>query len=275
MREIALGLVLTTAIAATARADEPATGRLVTEGALAGVSFAAAPPVQDAADPAGRPFTISAGIDIPTDYYWRGMLQNFNGVDREGFVAQPFVDLGVSLSEAVTLNVGVWTSMHSGEATGTAYEADYYASLGFAAGRWSPGVAYTAYTSPNDTFSTVHELALSIGYDDSDSSLPLAPSALIGFFSDDAGTYFEAGIEPAIPTEGALGVSIPIAVGLSVDDFYADTFGFFKAGVALGADLGSGWEVHGGLDLLFLGESVRWDDGEVKPVPYVGFSYTY
>jgi uncharacterized protein (TIGR02001 family) len=274
MREIALGLVLTAVVAASARADEPAAGSVV--GRLpADVSFMSAAPAQAPTESESKPFTISAGLDGPSDYYWRGMIQNFNGLDREGFVAQPFVDLGIAFSDAVSLNVGVWTSLHSGEATGTFYEADYYASLGFSAGRWAPAVTYTAYTSPNDSFSTVHEVALSVSFDDSDSALPLSPSALVGFFSDDAGTYFEAGIEPAIPTGGPLSLSIPIGIGLSLDDFYGDTFGFFKAGVGLGVDLGSGWEVHGGLDLLFLGESIRWDDGEVKPVPYVGFSYSY
>jgi len=279
MRQIALGLMLTMVAAVSAQADEPAGSTLDLSGALTGVSFAAAPRAQDAsgAEPAEKPYTVSVGIDIPADYYWRGIIQNFNGVDREGFVAQPYVDVGFALGDSATLNVGYWSSLHSGDATGTYYEADYYASLGFAAGQWSPSVTYTAYTSPGDLFSTVHEVALGISYDDSDSALPLSPSALIGFFSDDAGTYFEAGIEPAIPLEDSpVSLSIPVALGLSLDDFYGDeTYGYFKAGLALGADLGSGWEVHGGLDLLFLGDATKWDDGSVKPVPYVGFSYTY
>src|SRR5690606_4430 len=154
----------------------------------------------------------------------------------------------------VSLNVGYWTSLHSGDATGTFYEADYYASPGFAAGQWSPSVTSTAYSSPGDLFTTVPEVALGVGYDDSAAAVPLSPSLLLGFLSDGAGTYFEAGIEPAIPLEDSpVSLSIPVALGLSLNDFYGEeTFGYVKAGVALGADLGSGWEAHGGLDLMFL-----------------------
>lgn len=280
MRQIALGIVVTGLISTSAWAQEPTVARLVTDRALAGVSFTTpAPTAQDPAEPES-PFTVTVGVDVPSDYVWRGFLQ-----ENSGFIAQPYVDFGVALSETVSFNAGIWTSMHSAESTGTFYEADYYAGLNFAAGKWAPSVMYTAYTSPNDTFGVAHELAFSVGYDS-----PLAPSATLALFDlSDPQMYLEVGVEPSAPTQGAVSVSFPVAVGLSLRNFYGEfdfdeedeeeifesrMFGYFKAGVAVGADLGGGWEVHGGVDVLFLGNSVRWDDKSVKPVFTVGFSYS-
>lgn len=272
MRQIALGIIITGLISTSAWADEPATHRLVTSGALAGVSFAApvAAPAQ-VVEPEERPYTVSVGVDVPTDYYFRGYLQ-----ENEGFIAQPFVDLGFALSDTVSLNVGMWNSLHTGDATKTFYEADFYAALGFAAGNWAPGILYTAYTYPDDAFDTIHEVAFSIGYDDSAAAMALSPSAMVAVdLTNDGITYFELGVEPAIPTTGAVSLSVPVTVGMSLKDFYPETFGFLSAGVAAGADLGSGWEAHAGVDLLFLSDAIQFDDESVKPVFNVGFSYTY
>ena len=114
-------------------------------------------------------------MDFPTAYVFRGIVQ-----EKEGFIAQPFFDLGVSLGSGVTLNVGNWDSLHSGP-TGTFYEADYYGSLTFTAGKVKPGVLFTSYTSPNDRFATVHELAGVIAIDDSASSFPVNPKIILAF----------------------------------------------------------------------------------------------
>lgn len=271
MRQIALGIVVTGLISTSAWAQEPATARLVTDGALAGLSLATTAQAP-ASEPEEKPYTIAVGIDIPTDYYWRGIAQ-----ETEGFIAQPFVDLGVTLSDTVSVNVGMWNSLHSGESTGTFYEADYYGSLNFAAGKWAPKVIYTAYSSPNDTFSTVHELAFSVAYDDSESSFALAPSAMLAFdLSNDGNTYFQVGVAPAIPIEGPVSLSVPVALGLSLKDFYGDdTYGYTKIGLAASGDLAPGWSARAGVDLLFLGDSLQFDDESVKPVFSFGVTYTY
>lgn len=280
MRQIALGIVVTGLISTSAWAQEPATARLVTDGALAGLSLtttAQAP----APEPEEKPYTVAVGIDIPTDYYWRGIVQ-----ETEGFIAQPFVDLGVTLSDTVSFNVGTWTSLHSSESTGTFYEADYYASLNFAAGKWAPKVIYTAYSSPADVFSTVHELAFSVAYDDSESSFALAPSAMLAFdMTNDGNTYFQVGVAPAIPVEGPVSLSVPVALGLSLKDFYGtydddgnfenELFGYFKVGLAASADLAPGVSARAGIDLLFLSDATQWDDKSVKPVFSFGLTYTY
>jgi uncharacterized protein (TIGR02001 family) len=270
MRQIALGIVVTGLISTSAWAQEPVTARLATDGALAGLSLTASPQAP-AAEPEEKPYTIAVGIDVPTDYYWRGIVQ-----ETEGFIAQPFVDLGVTLSDTVSFNVGTWTSLHSSDSTGTFYEADYYASLNFVAGKFVPKVIYTAYDSPNDTFSTVHELAFSVAYDDSDNAFALAPSALLAFdMSNDGNTYLQLGVAPAIPVGGPVSLSVPFALGLSLNDFYSDTYGYTKIGIAGSVQVAPGFSARAGFDLLFLGESVQFDDESVKPVFSAGVTYTY
>jgi hypothetical protein len=268
MRQIALGFVITGLVSTSAWAQAPSSVRLLTDGALAGVSFTAPAPAaaQAPADEAEKPYTLTIGTDIPSDYYFRGIAQ-----ETEGFIFQPYADLGVQLSETVSLNVGFWNSVHSSDATGY-YEADPYVTLGFASGNWSPSVTYTAYTSPSDSFGTIHELAFGISYES-----PLAPSATLAVeLNNDSHTYLELGVEPGIPFEGSpVSLSVPVAIGLSLNDYYGESFGYFKAGLAAGVELAGGLEVHGSIDLLFLGDSLKFDDDTVKPVFNVGLSYTY
>src|SRR5687767_2782032 len=132
-----------------------------------------------------KPYTVTLGVDFPTAYLFRGIHQ-----ESAGMIAQPPIDLGVALGKGISLNVGQWYSMHSGP-TGNFYEADYYGSLTFTAGKVKPGVLFTSYTSPNDRFATVHELATFVAIDDSASPFPLAPKATVAFELDgqaDGGT---------------------------------------------------------------------------------------
>lgn len=268
MRQIALGIVITGLISTSAWADEPLTVRKLTDGALAGVSFVAPAPTtaQDPAEPE-KPWTLTVGADIPSDYFFRGFA-----LETEGFIFQPYVDLGLTVSDYVSLNIGFWNSLHSAEATSTYFEADPYLGATFTAGKWSPSVLYTAYTSPNDSFSTIHELAFGIAYD-----TPLAPSATLAVeLNNDGHTYLGLGIEPGIPLENeAVSLSVPVNLGFSLKDYYTEAFGYFSAGLAAGVDVGSGFELHGSFSVLFLGDALKYDDGTVKPVFSIGFSYSY
>jgi hypothetical protein len=225
---------------------------------------------QDAAS-AEKPVTVVVKADIPTDYYFRGIAN-----ETKGFIFQPGVDIGVKASDSVKVNFGVWNSWHSGESTKTFYETDAYASVGFSAGKFSPSVLYTAYLSPNDSFGSVHEVAFIVGYDS-----PIAPSVTLATELKNSGagesghTYLELAARPSIPNSSKISLAVPMALGLSLKDYYADTFGYFKAGLAGGTDLGHGVEVHAGLDLYFLGDALQFDDKTVKPVFSIGFSYTY
>ena len=142
----------------------------------------------------------------------------------------------------------------------------------FTVGKWKPGALYTAYTSPNDVFATVHELAGVLAYDDSGSAFPLNPKAIVAFElkgqADGGGgrgrrhkgTYFEFGVRPVVqlsPTRHTRSrLAIPAKIGLSLKDYYegptgSNGFGFFDLGGILSVPLAflngkSTWEVHGG-----------------------------
>jgi hypothetical protein len=247
-----------------------------------------APPAAITTD-APKRFTVTIGADVLTSYMFRGIHQ-----ESDGIVAQPPLDLGVTLGSGISLNVGHWYSMHSGP-TGSFYEADYYGSMTFTAGRLKPGVLFTSYTSPNARFGTVHELAAFVAIDDSDRALPLAPKATVAFELDGQadggshqGTYLELSIRPARTVPGAplsMTLAVPVRVGLSLKDYYegphgSDRFGFFSTGLIASVPLTTGkvvWDVHGGLDMCWLGNNMTALNGNdgFKPIGIVGVTMTY
>ena len=277
------GLVATAAQAQSAGGGEPAL-----------------PAAESAAPaPGGKRLTITTGADLPTAYMFRGILQEDRGV-----IFQPPVDLGIALYQGsgaltgISANVGTWGSVHSGPSgselhANSLYETDYYGSVTFAFGRFKPGALFTSYTSPGDAFSTVNELAAVMAFDDSASRFPLAPKAVIAFElsgqadgGESKGTYLELGIRPGVKLAPALSIGFPVKFGLSLADYYegpagSDTFGYADAGaiasVPLPATGKATWEVHGGVDFLWLGDnltSLNGGDG-FKPVGTVGFTVSY
>ena len=78
-----------------------------------------------------------------------------------------------------------------------------------------PGVLFTSYTSPNDAFNTVHELAVVLAFDDSGNTVPLNPKAILAFELDGPGrrrqrtrgTYLELGVRPVVPLSRAREIS--------------------------------------------------------------------
>ena len=104
------------------------------------------------------------------------------------------------------------------------------------------------------------------------------------------GTYLELGIEPglAIP-DSEVGVSFPVALGLSMSDYYegADgdaAFGFFNIGAMLSvpisgipAEYGS-WELGVGVNFLFFGDALKSINGSsdgVEPIGVFSLSLGY
>lgn len=244
---------------------------------------------QGAPADAPKPVTMTIGFDVLTAYVFRGIHQESNGL-----VAQPPIDVGLSLGKGMTANFGNWYSLHSGP-TGSFYEADYYGSLTFTAGKFKPGLLFTSYTSPNDTFKSVHEIAAVLAYDDSGSAFPLAPKATLAYElsgqadgGDGQGTYLELGLRPSLPiVRGShpLNLAVPVRLGLSASDYYegpngSDTFGFFSTGLIASLPMTKGrvaWDVHAGVDMLWFGTNMKQlnaDDG-FKPVGIVGVTMTY
>jgi hypothetical protein len=246
------------------------------------------PQAPEATAPAKR-LTFTSGVDFTSAYFFRGIRQHSGGT-----IAQPFADLGIAIAEGISANVGGWESIHSSAPNGNWYEADYYGSVTFTAGKLKPGVLFTSYTSPADSFSTVHELAGVLAVDDSASTFPLSPKVILAFELSDAqadggaekGTYLELGIRPGVRLHEKVTLAIPVKTGLSVNKYYEgptgdNTFGFFSTGLQLSVPVVSGkggsLEAHGGVDMQWLGDNLKalnGDDG-FKPIAIIGFTFTY
>ena len=235
--------------------------------------------------------SFSTGLDFSHAYFFRGIIQ-----ETDGFIAQPYGEIAFDLFEDAeglntgSLALGFWNSLHSGPSgsggpsvnTTAWYEMDFYAGLSLGlVGQWQADVVYTQYMSPNDTFSTVKELALSLAFDDSErmGALALAPYVMLAIETSGnaagiaSGAYVELGVEPGLPLEDSpVSLTFPVTLGLSLSDYYQtvvgmvaenDAFGYFDLGLIasvplLGVNEGYGsWEISGGVHLLFLGDSLE------------------
>jgi len=258
---------------------------------------------QGSADPNPGAITLTAGFDFANAYFFRGIPQ-----DDTGVVMWPSGDLGFALFsgdgalKSFGVNIGTWNSLHTGSAGSDGpsgklwYESDFYAgaSLGFGKGT-ALGVIYTAYTSPNGLFGTVKELSFKLTVDDSGllGAAAVKPYMVLAQELDgqadggaNEGTYLELGIGPGLSLSRA-SLTVPMKVGLSLSDYYEgadgdDTFGFFSvAGVvtvpftSAPTRFGS-WNIHGGVEFLFLGdrnEAVFGDSSHVIGSIGIGLSY--
>ncbi|MEM6854467.1 MAG: hypothetical protein AAF593_08670 [Planctomycetota bacterium] len=250
--------------------------------------------------------TWSAGADVVSTYIFRGFEQ-----EDSGLIFQPYVEVGTPLGDTgVDLTIGTWNSIHSvgtGAVAGGPsrwYESDLYASLGYSINdQFAVSTTFTGFYYPNNSASSIEELAFQLDYDDSEAlgDFAFAPYAMIAFETRDAGgtedIYLEVGGEFSaffiesedLPVE----LSFPFALGFSVDDYYTDGggdnefFGFLKVGVAasmpldfIPADYGV-WSASAGIDLFFVndealgGQSLLDDGDEFEIVGLVGVSMEY
>lgn len=245
-------------------------------------------------DPNPGALSVTAGLDVPTLYFFRGIRQE---VDQK-LTLWPFGDLGIVFFsdgggpvKSAGVNVGVWNSLHTGSSgsDGPAdklhYEQDFYTTLtlGFGSG---VGVAttYTAYTSPNNMFTNVKELSFKVT-----KAHWLAPYGVLAFefggdesgqadgghaFGGDKGTYLELGVGPSWGFGDGLGtLAVPVKLGLSLKDYYEridetgavtdEKFGFFDVGALVTFPLTGipssfgAWNFHAGADLLVFGETTK------------------
>lgn len=281
--------------------------------AVAAVMLAGAPARAQDKDPNTGRIALSAGVDFPTAYYFRGILQ-----EDEDYIVQPYGDVTFTLYEgkevlnAVTFTLGTWNSLHGGP-TGVEdsanqdpkmwYESDFYAKVGTTLVEdLTAELIYTAYMSPNGRFTTVQELALGLSYNDAKLLGPFAlnPSAVLAFEvkgQADAGrhrgVYLQLGVEPGVTLleEGPIPVSfsLPLAVALSLSDYYEfgsgddETFGYFSGGVTgsipiafLPKSLGA-WTIKAGVNVLVLGDNLRAvnERDRTEVVGTIGIALTY
>lgn len=284
-------------------------GRMFPAAMLCAGLLAAAPaPAAAQDDPNRGALTISGGYDFLNQYMFRGLRQNSTGI-----AMWPWADLGIAAYEGdgglktVSVNLGTWNSLHTGD-TGSDgpsdklwYESDFYVALGFGFSAASFTTTYTAYTSPNNSFSTVKEIMFRLGIDDSGylGSAAVNPYVAIAReFGDaqadggaEAGTYLELGIGPGYSGAKA-SITVPVKIGLSVGDYYEldgtdNKFGYFSIGGLVTVPLGGttkfgSWNVHFGAEYQRLGDTTSafnlGDNGQPKKNQGIvsggiGFSY--
>lgn len=235
--------------------------------------------------PAPSVVSGTIGLDAATHYLFRGIPQ-----EDQGVILQPSVELRFRLFEtdaqehAIDLAVGSWNSLHTGPTRRGGsiwYEDDVYAGIGWTfARRLVCRARYTAYHSPNDSFDTVQEVAVSTTFDDRGLWWcgALSPSANIAFEvagQADAGRrqgiVAEVGIRPTCPLAQVgpchIDALLPCKVGLSIADYYevpggggGRTFGYVDLGLAVGFDMPlscglASWHVEAGLHYIRLGST--------------------
>lgn len=241
-------------------------------------------------------------FDVVTAYYFRGIPQ-----ENQGFIGQPYATINFTAYESddwlnnITLSLTTWNSIQTGP-TGSGgdhrspeawYESDIVAAVSATMfEKWTAGVIYTAYTSPNDSYNTVQEIALKLAYDDTEAlgAFALHPYALLAFELDDQadggnsgfnpiaptseGIYLELGIAPGVPLiendKWPVSLTIPVTLGIGLDDYYEDglggntgaQFGFIDIGFdfslpiqsIMPADAGA-WTLKAGPHLIWLGNA--------------------
>ena len=138
-----------------------------------------------AASDVASAYKFRAGAALTNAYFFRGYNQ-----EDQGFIAQPFAELGISLFNSKVVNpdepskysvnatVGTFNSIHSqktlssGSGPSDWYESDQYAGLTLTTGRFTVGALYTFYTFPNGSARTIGEVSGNLGY-----AIPLAGDA--------------------------------------------------------------------------------------------------
>jgi hypothetical protein len=259
-----------------------------------------ATPAPAAADPNPGALTYTAAFDVPTKYVFRGIVQEADSK----LTMFPAGDIGIAFYtgeggiKSAAVNFGVWNSLMTGSSgldgiSGKLhYEEDFYSTLtlGFAHG-YSLATTYTAYTSPNDMFTTTQEIAFKVS-----KTHFINPYGLIAFEVDggadggeNKGTYLELGVGPSWPLAGGKAtVAVPVKFGFSLNNYYElfgedHKFGFFDIGGLITVPLTSAtnrfgaWNLHGGVDVYAFGDTTKafnnGDSGKVVASFGIGIAY--
>ena len=274
--------------------------------AFGGVAKAQDPSASDTSDPTTGALSIAGGIDVTTHYFFRGYLQ-----EDQGLILQPYGTLYITAHEAdnfkVTPYVGIWNSWHD-EKTGSDgthnqswYEADILGGVDVAMGDFTLGLIYTHYTYPNGALEDIGEIGAKLAWNDAAvtkerGGLPFQFSPYVAVYfetADDSGTedtYLEVGIGPSF-TLGDTGwtLGVPVVVGMSLDDYYFDEngdeefLGYGSIGVTLTVPLPmperyGAWNLVAGVSYLHLFADTletinNDDDGEIIGKLGLAFSY--
>jgi hypothetical protein len=248
--------------------------------AAAQAPAAAAPAPPPDPNPGSLTFTGNVDILVKTPYIFRGIVQESD----PKLTLWPSGDIGIALYsgkkslKSAALDFGVWNSLQTGSSgldgpnNKLHYEEDFYTSVGLTFSKATFTTLYTAYTSPNAGFATVHEISFKVA-----STTKVAPyvqlAQELGKNGADGGankgTYLELGIGPSWPlAKGKATIAIPVKVGLSAHNYYElngedNKFGFFDVGALLTVPLAGvpasygSWNFHVGGDVLAFGDTTK------------------
>lgn len=145
---------------------------------------------------------VSANVAMTSNYIWRGMTQSDNAMAIQG---------GADVSYK-GVYAGVWASnVDFDSAENNSIEVDLYAGYANEISGISYDIAYGLYTYPGDTkASNFAEVSLALGYDFKVASV--SAKYYKGVKTDD--------LDPADGWEA--GVSIPVAMDITIDGTYGD-----------------------------------------------------
>lgn len=238
-------------------------------------------------EPATPRFHATFGLDVPSQYFYRGIANQ-----TEGSIVQSFADFSLDFYRAadftISATMGTWESVHGEDSAASAtdravrhwFESDVYAGIAASVDNWVVDARYYWYTSPSGAFGTIEEVYFSVAYDDTElmGDWSLQPTAVLTFETSqeqaDGGTargsYLQLGVSPGVSWDmtekTAIDFSFPVTVGLSASNFYEgpngenDFFGFASIGAeaayALPIDASWGaWSISAGVQMLLLGDA--------------------
>ncbi|MEX1089112.1 MAG: hypothetical protein WEC36_07795 [Phycisphaeraceae bacterium] len=213
--------------------------------------------------------SLNAGVDVVTEYIFRGIVQ-----ENQGAMLQPYANINFSLFQGqgaiqdISLVTGIWNSFHT-DPTTTAYGAGAWYQADLMAGvavkfleKFTGSVTYIYKTFPDSAAATNYdEVDLKLAYDDTGmlpeiagQQISLQPYVLLAFELNDPdgvpsareeAQYLEVGVAPSFTFGGVaqdypITLSLPVAIGLSWDGYYpdpaggsSDFFGFISGGAVV------------------------------------------
>ena len=275
--------------------------RLVVSLIVGAVAPAAA--IAQGASPNTGLLHISGGVDAPSLYVYRGVVQEGD----PALTLTPWANLTICTSDTgrVCVETGVWNSLNTGSSgTGGPLDALHYSEHFYArvplqmTKRLTVTPGYLANSSPNGGYETVQEfnvLVLSPGR--------FAPYALMAFELMDSGqvdggskkgSYLEIGATPTFKVlSDRWELSVPMKAGFSLQNYYEllgndlqyvdHRFGFARFGGRLTVPLTrtatriGRWSISGGADVITLGDTTRASnqDDSVVVIGTIGISMRY
>lgn len=273
-------------------------------GALVLIVAAARPAVAQSSStgPNGGALHVTAGLDVPSVYVFRGLVQESD----PKITLWPYGDLAIALKsggngavKAAAVNIGIWNSLQTGSSGSDGpskhahYEEDFYATAtAIVGGGLALTGGYMALTSPNFMFDTVKEFQMKVTKTGKLNPYGFLAAELTDVQADAGegkGVYLELGVGPSFALGGSKAtLTIPAKLGLSVKDYYElggedKKFGFFDIGGLITIPLSGApsrfgsWNLHGGVDVLALGDTTKAfnKDKASKVVGLVGIGVTY